>query len=320
MHLDATEQNAVLHAALNVAAVSDEGVDALAVGIHIGGAGVALLGVDGTLGAEQFGPDIALQQYITMQGVNKVVALAGGIAVPHIAAQLQLAAHLLQDVVAEAVLIMCHAVTDQTDQQVGGQDVQIQAAVALGGIDIVSGVDDAAGIVQLEVGVAALAGHRGAHAGHVGTGLHMVTQHIVQRDVDDQITVGQHHVLLTDILHQIVQHAGQSLHLAAELANAAAVLSIGKGRQQRQTAVLAAQVPALAVAQMVQHALALALHDDAHILHAGVDHIGEHEVHHAVLTADGNGAMDSVLDQLTQARLFLIREDNSVHSFHAYTP
>ena len=37
----------------------------------------------------------------------------------------------------------------------------------------------------------------------------------------------------------------------------------------------------LLIGQMIQHTLALAMHDDAHVVDPGVDHVGEHKVHTA---------------------------------------
>ena len=115
---------------------------------------------------------------------------------------------------------------------------------------------------------------------------------------------------------QVLDHTSQRLHLAPEGAHHAPALIVGKGRQQFQAAALAAEIPALAGAQMIQHTLALAVHDDAHIGDPGVDHIGEHEVHHPVVAAEGQGAVDTVGRQLPQTGLFSIGEDDTVHTFH----
>ena len=58
------------------------------------------------------------------------------------------------------------------------------------------------------------------------------------------------------------------------------------------------RIPTFAAAQVIQHTLALAVHDDAHVPDAGVDHVGEHKVHHPIVAAEGHGAVDAVLDQL----------------------
>ena len=107
--------------------------------------------------------------------------------------------------------------------------------------------------------------------------------------------------------------------LAPEPARVAPPLGIGEGRQQGQAAVVAAQVPAFAGAQVVQHALALAVHDDAHIPDAGIDHVGEHKVHHPIVAAEGDGAVDALLDELPQSGFLFIGKYDAVHSVHAST-
>ncbi len=50
---------------------------------------------------------------------------------------------------------------------------------------------------------------------------------------------------------------------------------------------------------MIQQGLIVGVDDEAHIGDAGVDHVGEHEVDHAVAAAVGDGAGVAVLGQLT---------------------
>ena len=146
----------------------------------------------------------------------------------------------------------------------------------------------------------------------------MIPQHVVQGQVHHQVAVGQHHIVLPDVL-EIVHHAAQGLHLAPEPACVAPPLGIGEGRQQSQAAVVAAEVPAFAGAQVVQHALALAVHDDAHVPDAGIDHVGEHKVHHPIVAAEGDGAVDALLDELPQSGFLFIGKYDAVHSVHAST-
>ena len=146
----------------------------------------------------------------------------------------------------------------------------------------------------------------------------MAAQHVLQRQVDDQIAVRQQHVILPDAL-EVVHDAGQGLHLAAVLAARAPLFVVGKGGQQRQAAVVAAEIPALAGAQMIQHGLALAVHDDAHVCDTGVDHGGEHEVDDPIVSGKGDGAVDAVGDELPQVRPLFIGEDDPVHTFHGRT-
>ena len=143
----------------------------------------------------------------------------------------------------------------------------------------------------------------------------MGVQHVPQRQIGHQIAVGQHHIILPDVT-QILNDAAQRLHLAPEGADGAPALAVSEGGQQLQSAGFAAQVPAFAGAQMVQNTLALAVHDDAHVGDTGVDHVGQDEIDHPVIAAEGQRAVDAVGGQLAQPRLLSVGEDDTVHTFH----
>ena len=226
--------------------------------------------------------------------------------------------HFLQNVVAEAELVAAGALRHHLQQQLLAEDEHIQAAVARRGKHIVGGVRDAARLIQCKVGIRHIAGDGGAYRRHVRAGLDMAAQHILQRQVDDKVAVRQQHIVLPDAL-EVVHHARQCLHLAPVLAAGAPALVIRKGGQQRQAAVVEAEIPALAGAKMIQHRLALAVHDDAHVRDTGVDHGGQHKVDDPVIPAEGDGAVDAVGDQLPQIRPLLVGEDDPVHSFHGRT-
>ena len=186
-------------------------------------------------------------------------------------------------------------------------------------MDVVGHIHDAALFIHLQIGIAEVAGLRRTNLRQVGPGGDVLLQYLLQRQIDDQIAVCQHHILLPD-LPQVLQHAAQCLHLSPEASGGVAALGIGEGRQQRQPAPITAQIPAAAVAQMIQHTLALAVHDDAHIVDPGVDHVGEHKVHHPVVAAEGHGAGDAVGDQVPQPRGLSVRKDDAVHGVvHAFT-
>ena len=53
--------------------------------------------------------------------------------------------------------------------------------------------------------------------------------------------------------------------------------------------------------------------------YAGIDHVGEHKVHHPIVAPEGDGTVDAVLDQLPQPGFLLIGENDAVHSVHAST-
>ena len=143
----------------------------------------------------------------------------------------------------------------------------------------------------------------------------MSGQHVPQRQIGHQVTVRQHHIVLPDVAQKL-DDASQRLHLAPEGPHRAPALTVREGGQQLQSAGLAAEIPAFAGAQMIQHTLALAVHDHAHVGDTGVDHVGQHKVHHPEIAAEGQRAMNAVGGQLAQSRLFSIGEDDPVHPFH----
>ena len=317
-HLHAAEHHAALHTALNVAAVGDEGIHAYAGRVDVSGRRAVLLGINRPSGAEQLLAQRRLQHLHTALIVALNGVDMGRIAVPHIGVEIQLLHLVLQHMMLEAVAVVRHALVHQAQQQLGLHHEQVQTAVAGGDKQIIGRINDAAVIVQLEIDVLAAAQGGRTNGGDIRFCGDMALQHILQRQVDDHIAVGQHRILLPDAA-QVIAHAAKSLHLAPELAAVLPMLGIGEGRQQRQAAVIAAQVPAFAAAQMVKQTLALAVHDNAHIAHTGVDHIAEHEVHHTVVPGKRQRAVDPVLDQFAQAGFFLIGKDDAVHGVHAFT-
>ena len=70
---------------------------------------------------------------------------------------------------------------------------------------------------------------------------------------------------------------------------------------------------------MVQHTLALAVHDNAHVPDTGAHHVGQHKIHHAIVAPEGDGTVDAVLDQLPQSGFLFIGENDAVHTVHAST-
>ena len=140
---------------------------------------------------------------------------------------------------------------------------------------------------------------------------------VLERDVDDQVAVGQDHVGLADAL-QVGAHPGQGLHLAPELPDNAGLL-IGEGGQQLQPAVHPAQIPVLAGAQVVQQALVPAVEHHAHVGDPGVDHAAEDEVDDAVAPREGDGSGHPVGGQIPQIVVLLVGEDDSVQAFHLRT-
>ena len=142
----------------------------------------------------------------------------------------------------------------------------------------------------------------------------MRVQHILEREVDDEVAVGQDDVLLPNFA-QVRPHARERFELAAEVF-AAEAARVGKGRQQLEAAVLARHVPRLAVADVVEQALVVAVQHDADVRDARALHVGEHEVDRAVAPAERHGAGHALLGQLAKAGRFFIGKDDAVQSVH----
>lgn len=124
----------------------------------------------------------------------------------------------------------------------------------------------------------------------------MGPEHGLKVDIQGHIAVGQEDIVLVDVPQVIPDHI-QSLQLAPESPVAPGAV-IGEYRQQRKPSEAPGEIPALAAAQVVHHALALAVHQNAYIPDTGIDHVREDEVHHAVGPAKGHGAVNAGLCQL----------------------
>jgi len=66
-------------------------------------------------------------------------------------------------------------------------------------VDVVGHIHDTALFIHLQIGIAGVAGLRRAYLRQVGPGGDMRLQYLLQRQVDDQIAVRQHHILLPDL-------------------------------------------------------------------------------------------------------------------------
>ena len=102
----------------------------------------------------------------------------------------------------EAGLVMAHALVHQIQQQLLGQDVDLQRAVAAGPVpEREEDLPHPARAVQAEEGDVAVRVHvAGTHGGDIRAGGQMGLIHVLEGDVDDEVAVRQHHVALTDAL------------------------------------------------------------------------------------------------------------------------
>ena len=308
-------EDAVLHAAFDAAAVRDQRVDALAVGADIGGGLIPGLGADGALGAEQVCADAALQQLhgaviILLNGVD-----LGGKALPDVHLEVQGVLLGPQHIAAEGEEVLGVALIDQILEQLGGQDVHIQAAVASGSVDLVEDVGNAAVLVLFEI--AAVVGTEAviaAHHGDVRAGGDVFFIDLLQGEVGHQVAVHQGHIVLADGI-QIGADALQGFHLTAE-GQGSPILLIVEGRQDLEAAMLTGKIPILTGAQVVQQGLVLAVKDHTHVSGAGVHQVGQGKVHSAVTAAYGDGCAGADLPQFLQVVASLIGENDTVKTFH----
>ena len=157
----------------------------------------------------------------------------------------------------------------------------------------------------------------GADHGDVGPRGQVLLKDLVDGQVDGSVAPGQKDVVLANVL-QVVIHPGQGLHAAPVLAVAG--LGVAEGGQDAQAAVLAAQVPVFAGAQVVQQGLIALVEDDAYIADAGVDHAAEYKVNHAVAAAEGQGAGVAGTGQLPQIGVGAVCEQDAVEIVHACSP
>ena len=269
------------------------------------------------IGVEDIGGHILLQKIHAAIVIGGHRGQPGHIAVIDVGLNVQFVLHAQQNSRSEGIEIVRGAVIQQLQQLLGGENVHLQRLVALGGVGAVQHIHDAAGVIDLEVGgQLGIAGEVcGADRGNIRAAFQMGLEHGLQVDVAGHIAVRHDYIILFDVLY-IAVNAIKRFHLTAEVARL-----VREGGQHSQTTALTGQIPVLAAAQMIQQRLALLLHDHADVYNAGVDHVGEHEIDHAVAAAKGDRGDGAVAGQLTQMGIITIGEQNAVQlSGHSSSP
>ena len=131
----------------------------------------------------------------------------------------------------------------------------------------------------------------------------------------NHVGICQQNVRLGGVLQQ-VQSAAQLIQLADGALGDALV---GIGRQNMQAAVLAVQIPFLAVGKVIHQGTVVLLDQYADIVDVGVDHIGQGKVYQTVAAAKGDGCHVAVMGQSAQFFGAVdLGKDNAHHLlFHA---
>ena len=109
---------------------------------------------------------------------------------------------------------------------------------------------------------------------------------------------------------QVVQRVAQVVQLAPVVGPH--VLG-GEGRQELKAAVLPVQVVLLGVVQVIHQGVVVLGGQHAHVGDAGVDHIGQHEIHQAVTPAEGDGGHIAVVSKGAELTGVHLRENNTSH-------
>ena len=124
-----------------------------------------------------------------------------------------------------------------------------------------------------------------------------------------EMAAHERHVVLLDVL-DVAAHVFKRVYDALVLAGA------GEGGQQLEAAALAGHVPLLAGAYVVEQGGVVALHDDAHVAHAGVLEVGEGEVNEPVAPCKRQGGRGAHHDQLAQVAARAVGQNKSVQVYH----
>ena len=200
---DTTGDDGIFHVPLDVAAIGHQGAGAGGTGAVVGGGVGLVLGADGALGVEEVGPDGGVQQ---IHGAVVVVIHrleAAHIALVDIGDELQRVQAGLENAPAEVRDIVGGAVVHHAQQQLLGQNVQLQRFQLVAGGDGVDGqVGDAAGLADLHIlgGAGRAPEGGGADHGDIGPGVQVLLEHVGHRQVQCHIPPAEDDIVLTDVV------------------------------------------------------------------------------------------------------------------------
>ena len=288
-HLDAPEQHAAFHLALDHAAVRHQAVGHLCVGQVPGGHLVLDLGVDGVLRIEQVVAHLPLEAVHVVGEIGGDGAQTAHIAVVAPAENLE-GIHLAQQHVPDEIRIpVAHALLDEILQQGFFHHEHVAGGVAAGGpIRVHLQVRHPAVRIQvhaqlIELVVAVAGGHVVIHNGNIRAGADVLLDHGVEGGVKHRMAPRQDHIPL-GAAADIPQHRAQGVQGA--LVDARVIMG-HEGGQDKEPVMLAVELPFLAGAQVVHQGVVILLGDDAHVGQARIHQAGEDEVDAAIAAGKG---------------------------------
>ena len=145
----------------------------------------------------------------------------------------------------------------------------------------------------------------------------MRMHHGAQVEVHGQAAADEVDIVLLDVPYVALD--GEQRVDDADIVPLARALA-AEGRQKAQSAALAAHVPLLAAADVVEQRLVVLLHDDAHVAHAGVLQRGERKVYEPIASRKGQRRRGAARDQLVEPGLSAVRKNQSVKIDHQSPP
>ena len=285
-----TEDDAVLHGALDDTARGDQGgAHGGARGVQ-GGRRVVDLGLDHPVGVEELLPDSPILQLhagvqIVVDAVHK-----GQIAVKAVGAHLDIGESVFQNL-NEIRMTHVFKILGQTQDQRPINDKAVEEQAVAGGA--VGDIGDPAGGVQRQI-----------VAGAILPLLHMAVQH---GDAVAGVAVLGDHGLVVNITHHgaaadedvVPVSPLEEAEIVEEIPEQEPTLglpeAVDRAGQDEETAVFLVQTPLLTGTDVVDDAPVVVGGDEAHRLDTGVDHVADGEVQKAVPAAEGDGGGGAAL-------------------------
>ena len=202
------------------------------------------------------------------------------------------------------------AAVDNAEEGLLAHDVNLERRDALAGADAAEHyLLREAVLAHDEAVVLALGGVIRADGGDVRAGLHVLIHDVGEVHARGEAAAHEGDVVLLDVL-DVAAHVLERVDYALVLAGA------GEGGQELEAAALAGHIPLLAGADMVEEGGIVALHDDAHVAHAGVLKVAQGEVYEPVAAREGQRRARADHDQLAEITAGAVGQNQSVEVYH----